>query len=82
MTVFSIFTTNENNYRLTLWAAHLFAEQQTVTLLMVIKNSYTAAITSIYITIIYLVLGSATVRYVKHLNDRVTYQLKLNDVTS
>ena len=49
---------------------------------MVIKNSYTAAITSIYITIIYLVLGSATVRYVKQLNDRVTYQLKLNEVTS
>jgi hypothetical protein len=51
-------------FRLTLWAAYLFAEQQTVTLLMVIKSSYTAAITSIYITIIYLVLGSATVRFV------------------
>jgi hypothetical protein len=48
--------------RLTLWAAYLFAEQQTVTLLMVIKSSYTAAVASIYVTIIYLVLGSATVR--------------------
>ena len=38
------------------------AEQQTVALLMVIKSSYTAIIASMSMTILYLVLGSGTVR--------------------
>ena len=36
--------------------------QQTISLLMVIKSSYTAALASVYATVVYLVLGSATVR--------------------
>ena len=36
--------------------------QQTISLLMVIKSSYTAAMASVYMTVVYLVLGSATVR--------------------
>lgn len=47
---------------LTLWACYLLAEQQTSTLLIVVKSSYTAALASIYITIVYLILGSGTVR--------------------
>jgi hypothetical protein len=49
-------------YWLTLWACYLLAEQQTSSLLIVVKSSFTAAMASIYFTIIYLVLGSATVR--------------------
>nr|CAD7411651.1 unnamed protein product [Timema cristinae] len=37
-----------------LWSCHILAEQQTIALLMVIKSSFTAAVTSVYITIIYL----------------------------
>ncbi len=48
---------------LTLWACYLFAEQQTIALLMTIKSSYTAISASVAATTIYLVLGSATVRY-------------------
>merc|ERR1712008_598 len=35
---------------------------QTSSILIVVKSSYTAALSSIYITIVYLVLGSGTVR--------------------
>ncbi len=47
---------------LTLWACYLFAEQQTIALLLAIKSSYTAMSASIAATSVYLVLGSATVR--------------------
>merc|ERR1712018_703370 len=49
-------------YWLALWSCYLLAEQQTSSFLIVVKSSYTAALSSIYITIIYLVLGSGTVR--------------------
>jgi len=49
-------------YWLTLWACYFLAEQQTSSILIVVKSSYTAALSSIYITIVYLVLGSGTVR--------------------
>ena len=49
-------------YWLTIWACYLLAEQQTSSFLIVVKSSYTAALSSIYITIVYLVLGSGTVR--------------------
>ena len=49
-------------YWMTIWACHFLAEQQTSSLLIVVKSSYTAALASIYVTIIYLVLGSGTVR--------------------
>lgn len=49
-------------YWLTLWACHFLAEQQTSSLLIVVKSSFNAALASVYITIIYLVLGSGTVR--------------------
>ena len=49
-------------YWLALWSCYIFAEQQTLSLLIVVKSSYTAALSSIYITIVYLVLGSGTVR--------------------
>ncbi len=51
-------------YWLTLWACYLMAEQQTLALMMVVKSSYTAIMASTSMTILYLVLGSGTVRYV------------------
>ena len=50
-------------YWLTLWACYIFAQQQTISFMVVIKSTYTAAICSIYVTIVYLILGSGTVRY-------------------
>ena len=57
-TTFTDFVT----FWLTLWACYMFAEQQTIALLMTIKSSYTAMTASIAATSVYLVLGSATVR--------------------
>lgn len=56
-------------YWLTFWACYLMAEQQTISLLMVIRSSYTACLVSIYITILYLTFGSATVRSMTGLPD-------------
>ena len=50
-------------YWLAIWSCYILAEQQTSSLLIVVKSSYTAALASIYITIVYLVLGSGTVRW-------------------
>merc|ERR1712110_552323 len=61
-------------YWFTIWACHLLAEQQTSSILIVVKSSYTAAMSSIYITIVYLVLGSATVRSLSSLPD-ILYHL-------
>ena len=49
-------------YWLALWAGYMFAQQQTVSLLLVVKSSYTAAMASLYLATLYLVLGSGTVR--------------------
>ncbi|XP_042910538.1 ATP-binding cassette sub-family G member 5 isoform X4 [Parasteatoda tepidariorum] len=45
-----------------LWTVYIFAEQQTVSLMIIIKSSYTSFITSIYILIIYITFASGTVR--------------------
>jgi hypothetical protein len=44
------------------FACYLLAEQQTVALMLVVRSSFTAAIVSVYITAIYLMLGSGTLR--------------------
>lgn len=46
-----------------LWACYLLAEQQTIAILMVVNSSFTAALSSLYIAVISLVLGSGTLRY-------------------
>jgi len=60
-------------YWLTLWACYLLAEQQTISLLMVVKSSFTAIKVSVYLTIVYLVLGSATVRSMASLPEFVEH---------
>jgi len=56
-------------YWLALWACYLFAEQQTISIMLVVKSSYTAATASIYLTILYLCLGSGTVRSLSSLPE-------------
>jgi hypothetical protein len=45
------------------FACYLLAPQQTIALLLVVRSSFTAAIVSIYITVIYLMLGSGDLMY-------------------
>lgn len=45
-----------------LWCCYAFAEQQTVALMMVIRSSYTACVTSIYFLAIYITLASGGVK--------------------
>ena len=40
---------------------------------MVVKSSYTAALSSIYLTIVYIVLGSATVRSYDAMPDALNH---------
>ncbi|XP_067006823.1 ATP-binding cassette sub-family G member 5 [Anabrus simplex] len=56
-----------------LWACHLLAEQQTIALLMVVRSSFTAAIASIYITVLYLALASGALRSFHGLLDWLLY---------
>jgi hypothetical protein len=49
-------------YWLTMWACCLLSQQQTVSLMLVVGSSYTAATASLFLSIICLVLGSCTVR--------------------
>ncbi|UYV84946.1 ABCG5 [Cordylochernes scorpioides] len=45
-----------------LWAVYVFAEQQTMSLMLLIRNQYTAFLTSTYILLVYIILASGTVR--------------------
>jgi len=56
-------------YWLALWGSYLFAEQQTISFMLVVKSSYTAATASIYLAILYLILGSGTVRSLSSLPE-------------
>ena len=58
-------------YWLAIWGAYLLAEQQTVSFLLVVKSSYTAASASLSLLLLYLVLGSATVRSLSSLPELV-----------
>jgi len=49
-------------YWLSLWACYIYAEQVTMSIMLVIKSSYTSATISVYMFIIFLILGSGTVR--------------------
>lgn len=49
-----------------LWGCYLLGEQQTIAILMIVYSSFKAAVTSIYITVICLVLGSGALRFVKN----------------
>ena len=49
-------------YWLAIWACSLLAQQQTVSVLLIVKSSYSAGLVSVFLSIVYLTLGSCTVR--------------------
>ncbi|KAF7267998.1 hypothetical protein GWI33_018841 [Rhynchophorus ferrugineus] len=56
-------------FSLILWACYLFTEQQTMAILMIVKDHLSAAIFSIYITCVCITLGSGMLRSIKSLQD-------------
>ncbi|KAJ8944045.1 hypothetical protein NQ318_016243 [Aromia moschata] len=58
---------------LVLWACYIFAEQQTMAILMIVKDHLSAAIFSIYITCVCLTLSSGILRSIKGLQDWLYY---------
>lgn len=51
-------------FGLILWACYLFSEQQTMAILMIVKDHLIAAICSIYVTSVCITLSSGILRYV------------------
>jgi len=49
-------------YWLAIWASYLLAQQQTLSIMLVVRSSYSAALLSSFVSIVYLCLGSCTVR--------------------
>jgi len=49
-------------YWLAIWACSLLSQQQTVSVLLIVKSSYSAGLVSVFLSIVYLTLGSCTVR--------------------
>ncbi|XP_030749911.1 ATP-binding cassette sub-family G member 5 [Sitophilus oryzae] len=56
-------------FSLILWACYLFSEQQTMAILMIVKDHLSAAIFSIYITCVCLTLSSGILRSIKGLQE-------------
>ncbi|XP_066246097.1 ATP-binding cassette sub-family G member 5 [Euwallacea similis] len=56
-------------FSLVLWACYMFAEQQTMATLMIVKNNLLAAIFNIYIVCICLALSSGILRSIKGLQE-------------
>ncbi|XP_054275102.1 ATP-binding cassette sub-family G member 5-like [Macrosteles quadrilineatus] len=56
-----------------LWACYLLAEQQTVALMMVVYSSFTAALASLYISLVCLVFASGALRSYRGLSDWLVY---------
>ncbi|CAG9840597.1 unnamed protein product [Diabrotica balteata] len=60
-------------FTLILWACYIFAEQQTMAILMIVKDYMKAAIFSIYLTVVCITLGSGILRSMKGLPDWLYY---------
>ncbi|XP_017786631.1 PREDICTED: ATP-binding cassette sub-family G member 5 [Nicrophorus vespilloides] len=60
-------------FSLILWACYIFSEQQTMAILMIVKDFLKAAIFSIYITCICITLSSGILRSIKGLQDWLFY---------
>lgn len=60
-------------FSLILWASYIFTEQQTMAILMIIKDYLKAAIFSIYITAVCVTLSSGILRSIKGLQDWLYY---------
>jgi len=55
------------------WACYLLGEQLTVALLMVVRSSFTAALSSLYITLVCLLIGSGALRSYRGMSEWLVY---------
>lgn len=60
-------------FALVLWSCYIFAEQQSMGIMMFVKNSLIAAMVNIYITCIYVMLASGVLRSYKGFDDWLYY---------
>ncbi|XP_013201109.1 ATP-binding cassette sub-family G member 5 [Amyelois transitella] len=60
-------------FALVLWSCYVYTEQQTIAVMMFVKNGLIAAIVSIYITCIYVMLASGVLRSYKGFEDWLFY---------
>ncbi|KAG6460809.1 hypothetical protein O3G_MSEX012235 [Manduca sexta] len=60
-------------FSLVLWSCYIYAEQQTMSVMMFVKNGLIAAIVNIYITCIYVMLASGVLRSYKGFEDWLYY---------
>ncbi|XP_045524561.1 ATP-binding cassette sub-family G member 5 [Pieris brassicae] len=60
-------------FALILWSCYIYAEQQSLAIMMVVKNGLNAAIINIYITCIYVMLASGVLRSYKGFEEWLFY---------
>ncbi|XP_053602646.1 ATP-binding cassette sub-family G member 5 [Plodia interpunctella] len=60
-------------FALVLWSCYVYAEQQSIAIMMFVKNGLIAAIVSIYITCIYVMLASGVLRSYKGFEEWLYY---------
>ncbi|KAM3961608.1 ATP-binding cassette sub-family G member 5 [Aphomia sociella] len=60
-------------FALVLWSCYVYAEQQTIAIMMFVKNGLIAAIVNIYITCIYVMLASGVLRSYKGFEEWLYY---------
>uniref|UniRef100_A0A8D8X0G3 ATP-binding cassette sub-family G member 5 n=1 Tax=Cacopsylla melanoneura TaxID=428564 RepID=A0A8D8X0G3_9HEMI len=60
-------------FSLMLWSCFLFAEYQTIALMLIVESGFTAAVVSSYLTTVFLVLGSGYVRSFRSMAEWLVY---------
>ncbi|KAK9871750.1 hypothetical protein WA026_014204 [Henosepilachna vigintioctopunctata] len=60
-------------FTMILWACYMFSEQQTMAILMIVRDQLSAAIFNVYITSICITLSSGILRSIKGLQDWLFY---------
>ncbi|XP_026751117.1 ATP-binding cassette sub-family G member 5 [Galleria mellonella] len=60
-------------FALALWSCYVYAEQQSIAIMMFVKNGLIAAIVNIYITCIYVMLASGVLRSYKGFEEWLYY---------
>ncbi|XP_045446081.1 ATP-binding cassette sub-family G member 5 [Melitaea cinxia] len=60
-------------FALVLWSSYIFAEQQTIAIMMFVKNGIIAAVVNIYISCVYIMLASGVLRSYKGYEDWLYY---------
>ncbi|XP_028034741.1 ATP-binding cassette sub-family G member 5 [Bombyx mandarina] len=61
------------HFSLVLWSSYIYAEQQTIAIMVFVKNGLNAAIVNLYITCIYVMLASGVLRSYKGFEDWLHY---------